>query len=110
MASCEIKDICGKHGDQRACQVCTINARFPEVSLFQQDEIGHCQTPTGIMTFCRVQSWCNPEATNDTNTQLSTTAMAKMAIPAEALTDSVMGNQGRTVKAWRSQSLSLHEQ
>jgi hypothetical protein len=41
---CEIKDIHRKRVDQRA-QVCTINARFPELSLFQPN-----QTPPWLMS------------------------------------------------------------
>jgi hypothetical protein len=48
-----------------------------ELSLFQQDQVGHCQMLTSIMTFGCVQSWHNPTATNDANAQLVTMTMAK---------------------------------
>jgi hypothetical protein len=56
----------------------TINARFQELCLFQLDQDGHCQTSTSMMlTFGCAQAWHDPAATNNTNTQLSTTTMAK---------------------------------
>jgi hypothetical protein len=54
-----------------------MHARFPELSVFQQDQIGHGQMSTSIITFDHVQSWHNPAAANNRNTRPSTRTMAK---------------------------------
>ena len=74
--SCETKDMYLKRSDHRA-EVCTINTRFQDLSLYQQDQVGHCQMPMSILTFDRVQSWYNPTATDNRYTQPSTRTMAK---------------------------------
>jgi hypothetical protein len=74
--SWETKDICQKRVNHKA-QVWVMHARFTELSVFQQDQIGHGQMPTSIITFDHVQSWCNHAAANNRNTQPSTTTMAK---------------------------------
>jgi hypothetical protein len=105
--SWEAKDICQKHINQKA-QVCTTHTRLPELSAFQQDQIGHGQMPTSVITFDHVQSWCNPAAANSTNAQPSTRTMAKWPLRAATLTDGFMGNQGCLPTARQSESLSLH--
>jgi hypothetical protein len=74
-ASWETKNICRKRVNHKG-EVCVVQTRSPELSVFQQDQIGRSQMPS-VITFDHVQSWCNPTGANNRNAQPSTRTMAK---------------------------------